>query len=106
MIYEMLVYDHEEGRADAVRERFIAEAAPRFPLHNIELVGVFVDTTTQRLTYLTRFPDMESRAQAWKSFKNDPDWLAVKAKSELDGPLLVKQHSTLLDPAMSGLPID
>lgn len=105
MIYEMRVYEHAEGKADAVRDRFVKEVAPRLPRHNIDLVGVFVDAETQRLTYLTRFPDEETRKKAWASFKDDPDWLAVKAESEKDGPMVLRQEATVLNPAMSGLPI-
>lgn len=105
MIYEIRVYEHEEGCAQAVRERFEAEVAPRFPNHDIELVGLFVDAKTQNLTYMTRYPNEEARKKAWESFKSDPDWLIVKAKSEENGPLIAKQHVTLLTSLTSDLPI-
>ena len=105
MIYDLRVYEHAEGRADAVRERFLAEVAPRFPRHGIELVGVFVDAATFRLTYLTRFPDEQARAAAWASFGADPGWQAAKRASEVDGPLVTSQHCMVLTPAMAGLPI-
>ena len=105
MIYEMRVYEHADGRADAVRQRFEKEVVPRFPKHNIELVGVFVDVKTQYLTYLTRFPSEEARKKAWESFGADPEWRAVKASSEADGPLIAKQVISVLSPAMSGLSI-
>jgi len=105
VIYDLRIYEHAEGRADAVRERFMAEVATRFPDHGIELVGAFVDAATGRLTYLTRFPDEEARAAAWASFGSDPGWQAAKKASEVDGPLVVKQHVTLLSPAMADLPL-
>ena len=105
MIYEMRVYEHVGGRADAVRRRFEAEVAPRFPSHGIELVGVFVDAESDMLTYLTRFPDEEARRKAWASFGADAGWKEAKAKSEVDGPLIAKQRANVLRPVMSGLPI-
>ncbi|MCU4652022.1 NIPSNAP family protein [Roseibacterium sp. SDUM158016] len=105
MIYDLRVYEHADGCADAVRERFLAEVATRFPDHGIELVGVFVDAATDRLTYLTRFADEAARAAAWASFGSDPGWQAAKKASEVKGPLVVKQQVSLLSPAMPGLPL-
>ncbi|ESR26846.1 NIPSNAP family protein [Lutibaculum baratangense] len=105
MIYEMRVYEHAEGRADAVRDRFASEVAPRFPKHKIDLVGAFIDRDTQRLTYITRFADEDARKAAWASFGADPEWQAVKKASEADGPLVLKQEARVLAPAMPGLPI-
>ncbi len=105
MIYEIRIYDHAEGCAEAVRERFMSEVATRFPAHGIELMGVFVDPETDRLAYLARFPDEDARKAAWASFGADPEWRAVKAASESDGPLVAKQHSTVLTPLLPGLPL-
>ena len=105
MIYEIRVYEHAEGQADAVLERFRREVAPRFADYGIELVGVFSDVATQELTYLTRFPDEAARKKGWESFKTDAGWLAAKAASETDGPLVLKQRATVLNPVMSGLVI-
>ena len=105
MIYEIRVYEHVEGRAEAVRERFAKEVAPRFPKHNIELLGAFTDRDTGMLTYMTRFPDEDARQRAWASFGADPEWKAVKAATEVDGPLIAKQRVSIVTPAMTGLPI-
>lgn len=105
MIYEIRVYEHVSGRADAVRERFVKEVAPRFSSHGIELLGAFTDRDTGMLTYLTRFASEEARKSAWASFGADPEWKAVKAASEVDGPLIAAQRVSVVAPAMSGLPI-
>ncbi len=105
MIYEIRVYEHVEGRAEAVRERFKSEVVPRFPKHEIELLGAFVDRDTGMLTYMTRFPSEEARQRAWASFGADPEWKAVKAASEADGPLIARQRVSVITPAMTGLPI-
>lgn len=105
MIYEMRIYDHAEGRADAVRDRFLTEVAPRLPGHGIELVGVFADEATGRLTYISRFADEAARVAAWASFGADAGWKAAKAASETDGPLVTKQHISVLTPVMPGVPL-
>nr|WP_256471641.1 NIPSNAP family protein [Oceanicola sp. 502str15] len=104
-MYELRIYEHVEGCADQVRERFEKEVATRFPDHGIELLGAFTDEATGMLNYLTRFPDAEAREKAWGSFGSDAGWLAAKAASETDGPLIAKQHKSVLLPVMPDLPL-
>ena len=107
MIYEIRVYEAVEGRAEAMRRRFADNVATRFfPRHGIELVGAFTAPDEDgRLTYMTRFADEAARKQAWASFAADPEWAAVKASSEPDGPLLKSQTVSVLSPAIAGLPL-
>ena len=107
MIYEIRVYEATEGRADAMRRRFRDSVATKFfPRHGIELVGAFTAPAEDgRLTYMTRFTDEESRKKAWASFAADPEWAALKAATETDGPLLKNQTVSLLSPAIAGLPL-
>jgi hypothetical protein len=105
LIYEIRVYEAVEGRADAMRRRFADNVATRFfPRHGIELLGVFTAPVEDgRLTYMTRFADEDARKQAWASFSADPEWGALKAASEPDGPLLKSQTISVLSPAVAGL---
>lgn len=105
MIYEIRVYEAKDGKAAAMRERFVKEVAARFfPRHGIELVGAFVGPEDDgRLTYMTRFADEDARKKAWAAFGADPEWAKVKAASETDGPLLKNQVVTVLSPVIPGL---
>ena len=38
--------------------------------------------------YLLAWPDLATREQRWGAFATDPDWLAVRAASEANGPLI------------------
>lgn len=107
MIYEIRIYEAVEGRAKAMRSRFADDVATRFfPRHGIELVGAFTAPDEDgRLTYMTRFADEGARKQAWASFAADPEWAAVKAASESNGPLLKNQTISVLSPAIAGLPL-
>ena len=107
MIYEIRVYEAADGRADAMRRRFYDNVATRFfPRHGIELLGAFTASDDDgRLTYMTRFADEDARKKAWASFAADPEWAAVKAASETDGPLLKNQIVSVLSPAIAGLPL-
>ena len=107
MIYEIRVYEAAEGRADAMRRRFYNNVATRFfPRHGIELLGAFTAPVEDgRLTYVTRFADEDARKKAWASFAADPEWAALKAATETDGPLLKNQTVSVLSPAIAGLPL-
>jgi hypothetical protein len=105
LIYEVRVYEAVEGRADAMRRRFIDVVATKFfPRHGIELLGAFTAPAEDgRLTYMTRFADEDARKKAWASFAADPEWATAKAASEPDGPLLKNQTISVLSPAVAGL---
>lgn len=107
LIYEIRVYEAAEGRADAMRRRFRDKVATTFfPRHGIELLGAFTAPDEDgRLTYMARFADEDARKKAWASFAADPEWAAVKAASETDGPLLKQQTVSVLSPAIAGLPL-
>lgn len=104
MLYEIRIYQAAEGRADAMRQRFLKDVVPRLPKHGIELVGVFTAPQEDgKMTYITRFPDENSRVEGWAAFGADPDWKAIKAASEVNGPLLASQTVSILSPAAAGL---
>ena len=104
MIYEIRIYEAAEGCAAAMRRRFLNEVAAKFfPRHGIELLGAFTNPDDDgRLTYMTRFADEDARKRAWASFGADPEWAAVKAASETNGPLLKSQVVSVLSPALAG----
>ena len=105
MIYEIRVYEAAEGKADAMRRRFLEVVAAKFfPRHGIELIGTFTSQTEDgRLTYMTRFADEDARKKAWAAFGADADWAATKAASEIDGPLLKSQVISVLSPVGASL---
>ena len=105
MIYEIRVYEAADGRADAMRRRFLDVVAVKFfPRHGIEVVGVFTAPVEDgRLTYMTRFADEDARKKAWSAFAADSEWVSAKATSEADGPLMKCQVISVLSPAAAGL---
>ena len=105
MIYEIRVYEAAEGKADAMRRRFLDIVATKFfPRHGIELIGSFTSQIEDgRLTYMTRFADEDARRKAWAAFGADAEWAAAKVASEIDGPLLKNQVVSVLSPMSASL---
>lgn len=97
MIYELKTYEAAEGSFETMRDRFLAEAAPRLARHGVEVVAVYQEIAEfPKLVYLTRGASAEALAAGWAAFGADPEWQAIKKTSELNGPLLSAQSSTKL----------
>jgi hypothetical protein len=76
-------------------ERFRTKERPLLERHGMSAVAFWVPTDEplagRTFVYILRH---KSRAQAdanWAAFRVDPEWVALKAESEKDGPF-VKQH--------------
>jgi hypothetical protein len=54
---------------------------------------------TDVLIYLLVFDDRAAADEAWSAFRSDPDWVGVKAASEVDGPLTSGIESVFLTAA-------
>jgi hypothetical protein len=46
--------------------------------------------------YILEHPNRDAASENWKAFQDDPEWKAVKAKSEENGKLVEKIDSTFL----------
>lgn len=87
MIYEIRVHEAADGRANAMRRRFLDVVAVKFfPRHGIEVIGVFTAPVEDgRLTYITCFANEDAQKKAWAAFAADSEWVAAKATSGADG---------------------
>ena len=101
-VFELRTYRANPGKLDALRARFADHTVALFARHSIELVAFFDvadgDRAADTLTYLLAFPDREFAEEAWAAFRADPDWIAAKAASEVDGELAAHIDSTFLTP--------
>ena len=50
------------------------------------------------LHYLLAWESLAEREQKWNAFMADPEWIAARADSEKDGPILTNVKSTILTP--------
>jgi hypothetical protein len=97
MIYELREYLAADGRGADLHRRFADHTLALFDRHDIPVAGYWTDQENpDRIIYLLRFPDKESRDRAWTAFGDDPEWQSVKQASETDGPITARVNSTLL----------
>jgi hypothetical protein len=98
VIHELREYTATAGSAAALHRRFADHTFSLFARHGIEVVDFWSDRAEpDRIVYVVRFPDEEARARAWTAFGQDPEWLEVKAASEVDGPLVAAMTSRVLE---------
>lgn len=106
MIYELKQYTPHPGKAQALQARFMQHTLPIFRRLGFQVVLTATpqDDGTE-LWYVLAFPDEAARAAAWAAFGADAEWREVKARTELDGPLLASQKTQVLEalpPAAGG----
>jgi NIPSNAP len=101
MIYEMRVYEAAPGKLPALNARFANAALRLFARHGIVPVGfwtTYIGPSANTLTYILAWEDLGERQLRWDAFQADPEWLAVKAESERDGPLIERAESIIMKP--------
>ena len=98
MIYELRIYECVPGRIEALHTRFRNVTRRMFEKHQITVVGYWVDVVgeSNRLTYIVRWQSMAERETRWDAFATDPEWLAARAKSEEDGPIVARVLNTFM----------
>ncbi|GAB2894118.1 NIPSNAP family protein [Paralcaligenes sp. KSB-10] len=99
MIYELKKYIAHPGKAAVLQTRFADKTLPIFQRLGIELLHCWNPAEDKdALYYLVGFPDNAARENAWAAFGADAEWLAIKAESEREGPLLKAQSAVTLIP--------
>jgi hypothetical protein len=94
-IFELRTYTANEGKLDALLSRFRDHTRGIFASHGIENVGYWVATDRPNtLVYVLKYP-RDAREQ-WAEFQADPVWIAAKAASEVDGPLVAHVDSVFM----------
>ena len=102
MIYELRTYWAAPGKCAAMHNRFRTLTTGLFQRHGLAVVGFWspepATPETGDLVYLLAFESQAAKDAAWEAFRVDPEWIAGKAASEVDGALVSKLTSVLLNP--------
>ena len=99
-VYELRVYHPSAGKLPELLARFRDHTMKIFEKHGIMSVAYWTPTDAPQkdnlLVYMLAHPSREAADANWKAFREDPEWIAVKQKSEANGPLVEKIDSTYL----------
>ncbi|HET7258831.1 MAG TPA: NIPSNAP family protein [Candidatus Acidoferrum sp.] len=99
-VYELRVYHVFEGKLDDLLRRFRDHTMQLFEKHGIKNVAYWLPTDEplkgKTLIYILAHPSRDAATANWKAFREDPDWISVRDKSEANGKLVEKVDSTFL----------
>jgi uncharacterized protein YbaA (DUF1428 family) len=96
--YELRIYTANPGKLEALNARFRDHTTALFERHGMTNVGYWtpIESDNDRLIYLLRYPDRETRDASWKAFMADPDWQAAYKASTAEGKLVASVESIFL----------
>ena len=100
-VFELRTYTAAPGKLDALNARFRDHTIAIFKKHGMEIVGFWEPLDKEagageKLVYILAHQSRAAAAESWKAFRDDPDWVKVKADSEKGGPLTTKIESVFL----------
>ena len=103
-VYELRVYHLHEGKLPLILDRFRSKETAifkRLGMHPVAYWTPTVEDTNaepggQTLIYIVRHKSRDAARDAWAKFKVDPEWVALKAETEKDGPFNIKNDSTFM----------
>lgn len=86
MIYERRHYKVADGCGPRLLRRFQEDTLPLMQRHGWQLLGFWItdETAVNELFYILVWNDAQHRDRCYKSFLNDPVWIAARARSEAD----------------------
>ncbi len=101
MIHELRVYHCVPGRLPALLSRFEKVTLGLWAKHGIRQAGfwtVLIGDSNQVLYYLLAWESLAERERRWNAFATDPEWLAARAETERDGPIVARVANEILQP--------
>lgn len=101
MLYELRVYRCVPGRLPNLLKRFEGTTTKIWEKHGIKQAGfwtVVIGDGNQDLYYMLQWESLAEREKKWGAFMADPAWVAGRAESERDGPIVANVTSTILQP--------
>jgi hypothetical protein len=101
-VYELRTYTAADGKLDALKARFRDHTVTIFNKHQMKSIGYWVPQdaplSQNTLIYILEHPSREAAKANWAAFGADPEWVKVKADSEVNGKLTTKVESVFVDP--------
>ena len=101
-VYELRMYQVNEGKIDALIARFGDHTDGIFRRHNMKSIGFWrpqdAPYSQNLFVYILEHSSREEARKNWAAFQADPEWKKVKAESETNGALAKHIDSYFMDP--------
>jgi len=101
MLHELRIYHCMPGRLPALLKRFDTITLGIWQRHGIRQAGfwtVEIGESNHDLYYLLQWESLAEREQKWAAFITDPEWIAKRAETEKDGPIISSLTNAILKP--------
>jgi hypothetical protein len=101
MIYELRVYTAMPGKLPKLVERFERDTLRIWEKHGIRQAGFWttlVGPKSNDLMFMLAWDSLADREARWSAFQSDPEWIAARADSENDGPIVANMDARFLAP--------
>lgn len=101
MLHELRIYHCMPGRIGDLNARFANVTLKLWDKHGIRQAGfwtVAIGPSNHDLYYLLEWESLAEREQKWNAFATDPEWIAARAKTEENGPIVEYLENYILQP--------
>jgi NIPSNAP len=98
-VYEMRMYYASPGKMDALLARFADHTEAIFARYNLKTIGYWVpqENSKNLLVYIMEHETLEAAKKNWEDFRNDAEWLKVKAETDSPVPLVATIDRYFMD---------
>ena len=97
LVYELRHYVPNEGKAEALAERFQKLVFPLIEKHGLKLKDYWVSADgSGEIWYVMAWESEDAIKKGWDLFRDDHKWTEGKAASEVDGVLVASSRSIVL----------
>jgi hypothetical protein len=89
------------GKLPAVVARFETGTVKLFEKHGIQQVGfwtVVIGESNADLYYMLKWDSLDERQKKFAAFQADPEWIALRTRSEEGGALIASFSNSILTP--------
>jgi NIPSNAP len=101
MIYEYRVYEAMPGRMPDLQRRFREHTVRIFQKHQMTPIAFFtseIGGSSDQLSYILAFQDLDHREKAWAAFLADPEWKQVYTESNSHGQIVARVRNQIMRP--------
>ena len=100
-VFELRTYTAPEGRLNDLLARFRNDTMRIFEKHGMDNVGYWVPAdapaSSNTLIYILAHDSRDAATKSWAAFREDPEWLAVRERTQANGPITTNVQSVFLE---------